>query len=97
MKKLFIFSIFLAMIIYNICQETGTKSACQQKVKEGETELKASDCTSLATSDKNKYTCALKSDKSGCEEVKKATESESSSASSMIKISLFLLISLLII
>ena len=115
MKKLFILSILLAMIVYNICDDAGagagtgadagtgdgagtggatttTKSACQQKTGSN---LAESDCTSLATSNRDKYKCAVKSDKTGCEEVKK--ETTSSSAASMIKISLFLLISMLFI
>ena len=110
MKRLFILSALLAIIVYIKCDG----ETCLTKTGN---ELTEEDCTSLTTSGTNKE-CHVKEDKKGCEEKdatqtggntgkdntgtgksdkEKTESSKSSSSSSMIKISLFLLISMLFI
>ena len=116
MKRLFILSILIMMMVYNECskcteykeetkKEEETKPA-EEETKPAEEETKPADddqsgrrrrlvveektCSALATSDDKKKKCVVNKDKTGCEEVDK-------DSSSMIKIPLFLLISLLFI
>ena len=123
MKRLFILSILIMMMVYNECskcteykeetkKEEETKPAeeetkpAEEETKSPEEETKPADddqsgrrrrlvveektCSALATSDDKKKKCVVNKDKTGCEEVDK-------DSSSMIKIPLFLLISLLFI
>ena len=126
MKRLFILSILIMMMVYNECskcteykEETKTsgddsKTSGDDSKTAGDDSKTAGDdskttggdsntsterrrlaveektCSALATSDDKKKKCVVNKDKTGCEEVDK-------DSSSMIKIPLFLLISLLFI
>ena len=105
MKRLFIYSILFAMIIYNKCsdctegKETQTNQNQQppaDDTQDGDNRrrlaLNEETCSKLKTSDDTKYKCSYNKDTQKCEETSKASNS-----SSIIKISLFLLISLLFI
>ena len=109
MKRLFILSILIMMMVYNECSkctEYKEETKKEEETKPAEEETKPADddqsgkgrrlvveektCSALATSDDKKKKCVVNKDKTGCEEVDK-------DSSSMIKIPLFLLISLLFI
>ena len=113
MKRLYILSILIMMMVYNECskcteyKETktnaeepkssggATKSSGQQENTPTTSSrrrlvVEEKTCSALATSDDKKKKCVVNKDKTGCEEVDK-------DSSSMIKIPLFLLISLLFI
>ena len=117
MKRLFILSILLVMIVYHECSDctngaasstsgtgtgtgtgagegtgTGTGAGTETKPEEGSRRrlVDESTCSKLKTSDDSKKKCVYNKDKNKCEEVAK-------DSSSMIKIPIFLLISLLFI
>ena len=119
MKRLFILSILIMMMVYNECSKcteykeetktsgddsktagddsktTGEDSKTPEEDPKTSTErrrlaVEEKTCSALATSDDKKKKCVVNKDKTGCEEVDK-------DSSSMIKIPLFLLISLLFI
>ena len=117
MKKLFIFVILFAMIVFNECAdsectrsgEAASQDQNQQQQQQeqqeqtpepiagGRRRMEASEkkCPEYHTSDDKKFKCVFNKDEKKCEEAK--IESESTSTSNMIKISLFLLISMLFI
>ena len=104
MKRLFILSVLLAMIVYNKCEDS--ECALKKDTKDLTDEI----CKGLKTSN-DKMECHVNDEGTACVEKEKASSGEtgkkeetgktesskSTSASSMIKISLFLLISMLFI
>ena len=102
MKRFIILSILFAMIIYNNCSDctNGAESAEPEKNTETKPEGRrladAETCPKLKTSDDSKKKCVYNTEKKACEEVDRES-STSSSSSNMIKISLFLLISFMLI
>ena len=116
MKRLFVLSILIMMMVYNECSKCTeykeqTNSAGQNNQNQDNQNQDAQTpndqnensngrrrrlvveektCSALPTSDDKKKKCVVNKDKTGCEEVDK-------DSSSMIKIPLFLLISLLFI
>lgn len=110
MKRFIILSILFAMIIYNNCSDctngaasagTGTNTGGEgtstgDNTQGGERRrlADAETCPKLKTSDDSKKKCVYNTEKKVCEEVDRDT---STSSSNMIKISLFLLISFMLI